>query len=217
MYTPPFFGKEDTAALHAAMAGAGLAPLITTGLEASHVPMLLDADAGPNGTLYGHLARANRQWERASPSELALAVFLGPDSYVSPGWYPSKAQTGKVVPTWNYVAIHAHGPVRFFDGASALHGLVSKLTARHENGRDQPWNVDDAPADFTQAQLKAIVGFALSIERLEGKWKMSQNRSAADRAGVVSALTETGDSNDKVVADLIISEAEAKGWNPATR
>jgi transcriptional regulator len=200
VYVPPHFKQADLATLHEAIRSAGLPTLVSLGsdgLIASHVPMLLDAAAGPNGTLVGHLAKANPQ-ARETPAGEALAIFQGPDAYISPAWYETKRETGKVVPTWNYVAIHAYGPLELFDDAADLLALVTRLTDRHEGDRPAPWAVGDAPADFVQAQLKGIVGFRLPIARLEGKWKMSQNRNAADRAGVVGGLLAEG--RDEVAA-----------------
>ncbi|MBS0558636.1 MAG: FMN-binding negative transcriptional regulator [Proteobacteria bacterium] len=198
MYLPTQFAEDRTDVLHAAMRAAGLATLVTMtadGLIASHVPLMLDPEAGPHGTLYGHLARANPQ-ATAEPVGQALAIFTGPDAYITPSWYPAKREHGRVVPTWNYVAIHAYGMLEVFDDAERLHALVSRLTDRHEAPRaaqgEVPWAVDDAPAPFVQGQLKGIRGFALPIARLQGKWKMSQNRAEADRAGVVAGLAEQG-------------------------
>lgn len=195
MYVPPAFREDRIDVLHAAIREAGLATLVSLGadgLVASHVPMLLDAAAGPNGTLYGHLAKANPHARAGVAGVDALAIFQGPDAYITPSWYETKRPTGKVVPTWNYIAIHAMGPLELFDDADRLLHLVTRLTLRHEGGRDRPWAVDDAPADFIQAQLKGITGFALPIARIEGKWKMSQNRPAADRTGVVDGLRGEG-------------------------
>jgi len=160
------------------------------GLIASHVPLLLDPDPAPYGTLIGHLARPNPQ-ARGAIGE-ALAIFQGLDAYITPSWYATKRETGKVVPTWNYVAIHAAGPITFFDDPDRLLDVVTRLTEKQESGRAAPWAVSDAPADFVQGMLKGIVGFAIPLARLEGKWKMSQNRPAEDRAGVIAGLTAEG-------------------------
>ena len=203
MYVPSHFKEERVPVLHAAIQRAGLATLVTVGpdgLDASHVPMLLDREAGPLGTLYGHVARANPQWRGASPDLQALALFQGPDAYITPSWYATKQQTGEVVPTWNYVAIHARGRVRFFDDAARLLPLVTKLTEIHEASRAEPWAVRDAPEKYIRELLAAIVGFELPIERLEGKWKMSQNRSAEDRAGVANGLAREGGAAGAAVA-----------------
>jgi transcriptional regulator len=204
MYVPPAFREDRIEILHDAIRQAGLATLVTLradGLIASHVPMLLDPEAGPYGTLHGHLAKANPQASPGVADVQALAIFQGLDAYITPSWYETKRQTGKVVPTWNYVAIHATGPLELYDDADRLLALVTRLTERHEGGRAQPWAVADAPADFVRGQLKGIVGFALPIVRLEGKWKMSQNRPPADRAGVVEGLN-VDDRSD--VAALVL-------------
>jgi transcriptional regulator len=172
-------------------------------MEASHVPMLLDPEPAPFGTLHGHIARSNPQWQRAPAEGDALAIFLGPDAYISPSWYVTKRETGKVVPTWNYVAIHVYGPLRFFDDADRLLAHVTRLTERHEAGRATPWAVTDAPEDYIGEQLKRIVGFEMPITRLEGKWKMSQNRPARDRVGVVEGLVREGGPVEAVVARIV--------------
>jgi transcriptional regulator len=195
VYIPPLFKEDRIDVLHDAIRRTGLATLVTLaadGLIASHVPMLLDADPAPYGTLIGHLARPNPQARGAIPGVQALAIFQGPDAYITPSWYATKRENGKVVPTWNYVAIHAHGPVEFFDDAERLRDVVTRLTEREEQARADPWAVSDAPAAFIDGMLKGIVGFALPIARLEGKWKMSQNRPAEDRAGVVAGLERQG-------------------------
>ena len=195
MYVPPLFKQDSIDVLHKAIRRSGLATLVTLtadGLIASHVPMLLDPDPAPNGTLLGHLARPNPQARGATHGVQALAIFQGPDAYITPSWYETKRATGKVVPTWNYVAIHAYGPIEFFDDTDRLRAIVTRLTERQETPRADPWAVTDAPAEFTQGMLKGIVGFALPIARLEGKWKMSQNRPAEDRAGVLDGLHAEG-------------------------
>jgi transcriptional regulator len=198
---PALFKEDRIEVLHDAIRRAGLATLVTLtadGLIASHVPMLLDAEPAPNGTLVGHLARPNPQ-ARGATGE-ALAIFHGPDAYITPSWYATKRRNGKVVPTWNYVAVHAYGPIEFFDDTERLRDVVTRLTARQEAGRAQSWAVTDAPPDFIDGMLRGIVGFALPITRLEGKWKMSQNRPAEDRAGVVDGLLA---EQRPEVADLI--------------
>ena len=195
MYLPEHFKEDRLPVLHDAIRRAGLATLVTSGpdgLEANHIPMLLDPEAGPYGTLHGHLARANPQGR--SPEQAALAVFLGPDAYVTPSWYPGKRRHGKAVPTWNYVAVHAHGRLEIFDDPGRLRALLARLTDRHEAGRAEPWSITDAPDDYVAAQLKAIVGFSLVISRIEGKWKLSQNRAAEDRAGVIDGLRREGET-----------------------
>lgn len=204
MYNPPHFKEDRVKVLHEAIRRAGLATLVTTGPDgfvASHIPLLLDPEPAPYGTLHGHLARGNPQGRNGSDGE-ALAIFLGPDAYVTPSWYATKRATGKVVPTWNYVAIHAYGKLSFFDDAERLLALVTRLTRRHEAGRAAPWEVSDAPDDYVRGQLKGIIGFAMPLARLEGKWKMSQNRPAEDRAGVADGLAgEGGETVAAIVAE----------------
>ncbi|MGC8476212.1 MAG: FMN-binding negative transcriptional regulator [Acetobacteraceae bacterium] len=195
MYLPDAFRQDDPALLAAAIRSAGLGVLVTLGAEglvASHVPMLLDPEPAPFGTLLGHLATPNPQARGAAAGVEALAIFTGPDGYITPSWYETKRRTGAVVPTWNYIAVHAYGPVTFFDDAERLRDIVTRLTARHEAGRAAPWAVSDAPAAFIEGMLRGIRGFAIPIARLEGKWKLSQNRPAADRAGVVAGLAAEG-------------------------
>ena len=191
MYTPAHFRIEPPEDLYAAMEAAPLAALVVQdqngGFEANHLPVLVDRQAG---ILLGHVARANPLVGLTGRS--ALAIFSGPDAYVSPGWYASKAETGRAVPTWNYLAVHAHGRFEIVDEAGFLRDLLERLTATHEAGRPQAWSLTDAPEDFIQSQMKAVIGFRLVIERMEGKAKMSQNRSAADRAGVAEALRQEG-------------------------
>jgi transcriptional regulator len=194
MYVPPHFAEERLDVLQDAIRRTGLANLVTVGpdgLMASPLPLMLDATDGPYGTLYGHLAKANPQW-RMTPAVDALAIFMGPDAYVSPGWYETKRETGKVVPTWNYITVHASGPVSFFEDATELLDVVTRLTERHEAGRAEPWAVSDAPAPFVASQLKGIVGFRMPIRVLQGKWKLSQNRPLADRKGVVAGMAADG-------------------------
>jgi transcriptional regulator len=206
MYTPSNFAINDLPELQQQILGTRLAVLVThgeEGLQASHLPLLLRPDQGPNGTLYGHFARANPQWKALQNGAQALVVFAGADAYVSPGFYPSKAEHGKVVPTWNYVAVHAYGTAEVFTDADRLRDLVSALTDRHEAGRSNPWKVADAPADYIDGMLKAIVGFALPIQRLEGKRKLSQNRSTADIAGVREGLAASPDAHDQALSHLM--------------
>lgn len=207
MYVPPAFRVEDVPDIHRAMREARSATFVTAtdeGLIGTTLPILLDESEGPYGTLYAHLARANQQW-RLAPSCEAMAIFNGPEAYVTPSWYATKQETHKVVPTWNYVAIHAYGPVEFFDDADRLLDIITRLTKLHEGSRKQPWSVTDAPADFIKSQLRGIVGLRLPISRLDGKRKMSQNRSVADRAGVIEGLSGSARMEDREVAALVPS------------
>ena len=191
MYQPNHFKQEDRGELEGLMRAHPLAVLVSQGpegLTADHVPLEFDANAGPHGTLRGHLARANPLW-RESANSPVLAVFRGPQAYITPSWYPTKAETHKVVPTWNYAVVHAHGPLRVVEDAPWLHDLVSRLTQHHEQNRQAPWAVSDAPADYIQQMLRAIVGIEIPVERLVGKWKVSQNRNEPDRLGVAEGLS----------------------------
>lgn len=205
MYTPPAFRDDDGESLRATIHAARLATFVTAtadGPLATPLPLFLDESEGENGVLYGHLAKANPQWRVPVQGE-ALAIFMGPDAYVTPAWYATKQETGKVVPTWNYVAVHAYGPVEFFDDAARLLEAVSRLTNLHEGERSLPWAVSDAPPDFVQAQLRGIVGLRMPITRIEGKRKMSQNRNEADRAGVAAGLATSERASEREVAPLI--------------
>ena len=193
MYRPKAFDLAGLDELHGFIEASGPAHVVSTtpaGLTASFVPLLLDADHGPYGRLVGHLARANHHWRDLAPGHESLAIFTGPDAYISPSWYATKAETGKVVPTWNYEVVHAAGDLIVHDDADWVGRLVRRLTERHEAGMASPWSVDDAPADFVTAQLRAIVGIELRINRLEGKRKLSQNRNAADAGGAIDGLAK---------------------------
>lgn len=203
MYLPSAFRQTDLAQLHALIDDTGLALLTSSGsqgLMASHLPLLLVPDEGELGTLYGHFARANPHWRDLAEGSEALVVFSGPDAYVHPGWYPAKAEHGKVVPTWNYIAVHARGRAEVFTDPERLRQLVSRLSERHEAAQAKPWSVDDAPRDYLDAMLRAIVGFALPIARLDGKWKLGQNRDAADRAGARDGLAASANPRDRELA-----------------
>ncbi|WKC39069.1 FMN-binding negative transcriptional regulator [Ectopseudomonas chengduensis] len=203
MYCPAAFRQDDLPSLHAQIQASGLAIVTSSGaqgLQASHLPLLLEPGEGEFGTLYGHFARANPHWRDLASGAEALVVFSGPDAYVHPGWYPAKAEHGKVVPTWNYIAVHAWGRAEVFDEPERLLQLVSRLSDRHEQGRPQPWAVSDAPREYIDSMLRAIVGFALPIRRLEGKWKLSQNRSSNDQAGVRTGLATSNNPRDHELA-----------------
>ena len=191
MYRPAHFAEDRLDVLHSVIRARPLVTLVTSRegrMDADHVPVLLDANAGPFGALRGHVARANDLWRTVRPGSEALAIFQAQDHYVSPSWYPAKREHGKVVPTWNYVVVHARGPIRFIEDREWLHGLVTRLTDTHENEREDPWRVTDAPVDYIDAMLRAIVGFEIEVTGLTGKWKLSQNRSPADRGGIAAGL-----------------------------
>jgi len=215
MYLPAHFKEDRTAVLHDLIRAHPLATLVTLddrGLVANHLPMEIDPEAGALGTLRGHVARGNPVWH-AHRAEVeaeveAMVVFQGAQGYITPSYYPSKAETGKVVPTWNYATVHAHGPLRAIEDVGWLRRFVEQLTGRYEAERtlatgEPPWAVGDAPAAYIDGLLKAIVGIEIPISRIEGKWKMSQNRSPEDRAGVVAGLTRTGDPMQRAIAELV--------------
>ncbi|OZY43861.1 transcriptional regulator [Pseudomonas fragi] len=209
MYVPRAFAVDDIQILHQQMQASPLPVLVThasQGLHASHVPLLLDPDEGPYGTLYGHLARANPHGKALAQGTETLVIFAGEQAYISPSFYPSKAEHGKAVPTWNYLAVHAYGTAEVFEDAERLLALVSRLSSKHEAGRPAPWAVSDAPGDYIDSMLKAIVGFRLPITRLEGKRKLSQNRDAADQAGVRQGLLANSNPQDHALAHLMVKE-----------
>jgi transcriptional regulator len=210
MYIPAHFNEDRIDVLHELIRTAGLATLVSMtagGMIASHAPLMLDPDPAPYGTLIGHLAKANPHARAADPRVETLVIFQGPDGYITPSYYPAKREHGKVVPTWNYAAIHAYGRLEVFDDPARLLGVVTRLTNRHEMPRAQPWSVSDAPNDFVQGMLRAIIGIAVPIARLEGKLKMSQNRPSADQAGVVEGLRLDGQDS--------LAEAVVRATRPA--
>ena len=205
MYTPPAFREDDPAMLRQMMREARLATLVTAtadGLVGTPLPLFLEEAEGEHGVLHGHIAKANPQW-RLPPLGEAMAIFAGPDAYITPSWYAAKQEHGKVVPTWNYIAVHAYGPAEFYEDEERLRWVVTRLTALHEASRTEPWAVADAPEAFVRAQLRGIVGVRLAITRVEGKRKMSQNRAQADREGVATGLGASDRESDRAVAGLI--------------
>jgi transcriptional regulator len=201
MYLPRHFEQTDRDAIVTLMREHPLALLTVggpDGVTADLLPLEYDAQAGPMGTLRGHVARANPLWQRSG--QAVLAVFQGPQAYVSPGWYPSKREHGKVVPTWNYTMVQARGALRAVEDAPWLRDLVGRLTDHHESARPAPWAVDDAPSDYVQQMLRAIVGIEFELTALVGKWKVSQNRAEADRAGVAAGLGSEAPEMARLVA-----------------
>ena len=208
MYLPAHFKETRSDVLHTLIRGHPLGTLVTLNaageLQANPIPFLIDPGPQAHGTLRSHVARANPLWRETRTEVDALVVFQGAQSYVSPGWYPSKAEHGKVVPTWNYIVVQARGRLRAVEDADWLHALVSRLTERHEAPRAQPWGVGDAPPDYIATMLRAIVGIEIEITDLVGKWKVSQNRSAADRAGVAAGLAAlSGDAQAAAMAAAV--------------
>jgi transcriptional regulator len=205
LYEPPLHRNEDLPALHALIRDRVFGLLISNGpegLTANSVPFVLDAGASRLGTLKVHLARANPQWRDLEVSPDALIVFQGHDHYITPSWYETKRETGKVVPTWNYTMVQAKGRAKVMDDAW-LNQQIEELTRALEQRREAPWAVGDAPADFIAMQRRAIVGVEIEILDIRGKWKTSQNRNAADRAGVVAGLEAMGDEDSRAMAGIV--------------
>ena len=212
MYLPTHFEENRVEVLQQTLRSHPLGLLVTlggTGLEANAIPFLFDAERGPHGTLRGHVARANPVWREARGDVEAMVVFQGPQTYISPSWYATKAETGKVVPTWNYVMVQARGPLVVRDDAAWVRRLVGDLTERHESTRSAPWRVEDAPADFIDSTLRAIVGIEIPLTSLTGKWKVSQNRPAADREGVVRGLAELDAGDAQRMAEQVSAPGAA--------
>ncbi|MCB4823391.1 FMN-binding negative transcriptional regulator [Roseicella aerolata] len=204
MYNPPAFREDRPEILYGLIRAARLALLVSNGAqgvpEVTHLPLVLLEE---EGMLLGHVARANPHWRGLREAGRALAVFQGAEGYVSPNWYPSKAEHHRVVPTWNYEAVHAEGPVELIEDPARLHAIVSLLTDRQEARQPRPWAVADAPEPFVAGQLKGIVGVSLKIERLTGKRKLSQNRAEPDRAGAEAGLAASADPRDRAVAEAM--------------
>jgi transcriptional regulator len=214
MHQPAAFRIDDPALLHALIADQALGTWACVspqeGLLMNHIPFQLDLSRGAHGTLVGHVARGNPVWKACLDAQDGSAVgapsivaFHGPQAYVSPNWYPSKQQDGKAVPTWNYAVVQAHGLARAVDDRARLLQIVSQLTQQHEATQPQPWQVSDAPPAYIEAMLAGIVGIEIEITRLEGKWKMSQNHSAPNRAGVVAGLGALPSDEARAVAHAV--------------
>ncbi len=208
MYTPAAFALDDPQELHRILREHPLGMLVThgdAGLDANHIPFEFDPDTGPLGTLRAHVARANPVWQQVASGSRVLVVFRGAAAYVSPNWYPSKHETHRQVPTWNYEAVHAHGIFTVHDDERYVRGVVARLTRRHEATEPRPWKMADAPADYMDSRLREIVGIEVAITALEGKSKMSQNKEARDREGVAQAYEARGQE------DLAARVRQAKG------
>jgi transcriptional regulator len=216
VYLPKHFTARDRAAVEAFVDGAGAADLVTfdgTKPVASLIPIIWDRPAGAqdghgtgeneHGRLLGHLALANPQWRSAGPETVGLAIVHGPQAYISPSWYPSTARHGKMVPTWNYVSVHFTGRLTVHRDPEWIRDVVSRLTVRHEAGRAPAWRVNDAPGDFIDGQLRAIVGVEMAIATVEAKEKLSQNRNAEDRAGALDGLRHEPGAGKAAIADLM--------------
>ncbi|MGB6537049.1 MAG: FMN-binding negative transcriptional regulator [Xanthobacteraceae bacterium] len=213
MYQPDHFRVDDAGQMHALMRARPFATLISAGslgLYASHLPTVLK-DEGPHGVVECHLARANPHCQDLDGEHEALMIFHGAEGYVTPNWYPSKAQHGKVVPTWNYAVVHAYGRPQVMADADWLRRHVTELTAQQERGEARPWAVSDAPESYLNVMLRGIVGFRFAISRLEGKWKMSQNREMGDRGGVVQGLQRRGQGDDGEIANYVATQIKPGG------
>jgi len=206
VYLPKHFEERDPERLRSFIQRYPLGSLVTateSGLDANHIPFLFADTGSAAGTLQGHIARANPLWREGVRDAAALVIFQGPNSFISPSWYPSKRENARVVPTWNYAVVHVHGVLRFVDDPAWLRSHVEALTREHEEKRDPPWAVTDAPADFVAAQLKGIVGIEIAITRIEAKWKASQNRPAGDIERVIQGLLADGTAEAQALADLV--------------
>lgn len=206
MYMPKHFDEPGIDVLHELMRARPLATLVTllpSGLNADHIPLHLATADSPLGTLRGHVARGNPLWREHAGDVEVLAVFQGADAYVTPSWYPTKRETGKAVPTWNYAVAHAYGVLRVVDEAVWLREHLATLTAEHEAAFAEPWRLADAPGDYIDKLIGAVVGIEVVISRLSGKWKLSQNQPAQNRDGVIDGLREVGRADALEVAALI--------------
>jgi transcriptional regulator len=214
MYAPAHFDETRTAVLHDFVERHPLAVVVAdtaNGMQANHLPLMLEPGDGGAGILKGHVARANSMWKDVPAGSEVLAIFQGPSQYISPNWYPSKNEHGRVVPTWNYAVVHVRGHITWHHDKSRLRALVEALTDRHERGHEFPWHVSDAPDEFIQQMLAAIVGFDIAITSMTGKWKLSQNRSPAERAGVVAALSALPDAASREMAMLVEQAGKRNG------
>jgi transcriptional regulator len=213
MHRPDHFRVEDVAQMHALMRAQPFAALISAspeGLYASHLPTVLK-DEGPYGTIECHLARANPHWKDLAAGNEALMIFQGPQGYITPNWYPSKAAHGKAVPTWNYAVVHAYGRPVVMQEKDWLLRHVGELTTQQERSEAQPWTLSDAPESYVDVMLRGIVGFRFAITRIEGKWKMSQNRATEDRHGVVNGLTARAAGDDLAIAAAVTRAMGGRG------
>jgi transcriptional regulator len=211
MYTPPQFAVDEASARSflSQIEAADLVTLTERGLVATFLPLIFVPEQGEHGALIGHVARKNEQWQLA-PAGQALVIAHGTDAYISPSWYPSKAEHGRVVPTWNYTTAHVYGDLVVHDDPGWVDGMVRQLTARQEAGRSHPWSVDDAPRVFHEGQLRGIVGIELLIDRVEVKFKMSQNQRSANIDGVVAGLEQEGRHDVATLVDTLRAHPSAR-------
>jgi transcriptional regulator len=209
MYQPDHFRVDNLQRMHSLMRARPFVTLVSAGLAglyATHLPTVLK-DEEPYGLIECHLARANPHWKDLAAGDEALMIFQGPEGYITPNWYPSKAEHGKVVPTWNYAVVHAYGRPEVMQDQDWLHRHVAELTAQQETNEAKPWALSDAPEPFIEVMLRGIVGFRFVITRIEGKWKMSQNRDMKDRNGVVEGLGKRGRGDDLEIANIVLDHA----------
>lgn len=212
MYIPEHFRESNSETLHSFMAAYPLATVVTSnenGLEANHLPLMLSTPSGSKSSLRGHIARGNPLGRNRS-STPCLVIFQGPDHYISPNWYPMKKEHGRAVPTWNYLAVHLHGQLTVIDDIAWLRSMVTRLTDRHESQFDQPWKVTDAPEAYIDKLLLGIVGIEISVDRIEGKWKVSQNQTEANRAGVVQGLCQLNQEAAQQIAQEVKRSLDSK-------
>ena len=206
MYIPRFNEETRLDVMHALIESQPLATLVTmssSGLIATHLPMVLARTEGHHGTLRGHLSRANTQWRDLNFSVEALAIFAGAHHYITPSWYPEKAEDGKVVPTWNYAVVHAYGPLKVIEDPTWLHSHLNTLVTQHESSFPTPWKISDAPADYIASQIKGIVGLELPVTRIQGKWKVSQNKSERTLRAVEQGLEDLNTPESLAMRDLV--------------
>ncbi|MBX9901876.1 MAG: FMN-binding negative transcriptional regulator [Burkholderiaceae bacterium] len=211
MYLPSHHEEKDLRVLHALIQTHPLGAWVTLdddGFTANHIPFILDASRGQHGTLRAHVARANPVWQTINVAAASLVIFQGSQTYITPNWYPTKQLNGKVVPTWNYTVVHAHGKAKIIHDREWLLQTITDLTKQHESGRPAPWKVSDAPAEFIDRLVSAIVGIEIPITHIVGKWKVSQDEAMADRLGTAEALAKLGDANSLAMSGLVSSRVD---------
>jgi len=213
MYVPAHFEENRREVLDALIAAQPFGTIVTNGsngLDANHVPFEFEPALGPFGTLRAHVARANPLWQEAAAAPETLVIFQGPTAYISPTWYPSKAETHRAVPTWNYIVVHAHGRIVVHDDENYVRGLVARLTRKMEAGESAPWKMGDAPADYLTQMLGAIVGLEIEVTKLVGKWKLSQNRTQADILGAANTLGARETDEQRAVSQAMLDAMPQK-------
>ena len=213
MYIPKQFAEERVEVMHELMAAHPLATLVshsTGGLNANHIPLHLCVEPAPYGALQGHIARGNPLLDEMGEGREVLAIFHGPNAYISPSWYATKQQTGKVVPTWNYAVVHAYGYLRVIEDAAWLRAQLDALTTHNESGQPDPWSISDAPAEYIEQLMSAVVGVEMVITKLLGKWKVSQNQPQQNQIAVSEGLQASGHSDSLAMASLVAGVNKAR-------